>query len=339
MKKYLYGLLMTSAAGLATGCADNELEQYPLTKNYPFRLVVDTEEGGDLPDAEEYDLEITFADYIGTLPVSPITIQYEITDLEGHMEGAVVIDKIVYEVELMDCVYERELEFTGELTGIITIAPDPDLGTVPESFEIVFALPGLENTEGKFVFQMKELEGHDVILGAPVMFEYEVLDNDVAGEWVLKISSEEEFVNFMKIFAPLHAEGNELAFEDITGKITAEFEFDEMKFVIELAEEEEVVTCENGDTETELAHREIEIETEYDAEDGDLEFEGSHFIIGDDGEIDDEQDFSMDAAYELDETNKMVTFSFFRVVDQDNYEEGSELFMNEEGISFVFYRD
>lgn len=339
MKKYLYILL----AVLVIACADNELAEDPKTENYPFRLIVDADEGGDLPSAEDYGLEITFADFIGELPSAPMTIHYEISDLEDDMVGVVSIDKIVYEVELDDCTYERELDFAPSadgLTGTIAMVPDEDLGTLPESFEIVFVLPGLDDTEGKFVFSLTELETEDnVILGAPIVFEYEVLDNDVAGEWELELSTEEEFESFKEVFGPLNDELNALAFEDITGKVTAEFEYGEMKFVIELTEEEEVTACEEGEVETETVNKEIEIEAEYEAEDGELELEGSHFILGDDGELSDELDFIVEAAYELDEENGLITFTFYKVIDEDAYEEGDELFFMESGVSFTFEKE
>lgn len=339
MKKHIYLLFIL----LAVACAENDLAVDPKTENYPFRLIVDMDEGGDLPTAEDYDLEIKFADFIGDLPDNLVTIHYQISDLEDDMIGAVSIDKVVYEVELEDCVYERELAFTASadgLTGTISIAPDEDLGTIPESFKVVFVLPGLEETEGKFTFSLTELESEgNIILGAPVQFAYEVLDNDVAGEWEFELSTEAEFENFKLVFGPLNAELDALSFEDITGKITAEFEFGEMKLVVELSQEEEVTTCEDGDVETETVNKEIEIEVGYGAEDGELEFEGSHFIVGEDGEVTNELDFIVQGTYELNDENGQITFTFFKVIDEDSYEEGEELFLSETGLSFTFEKD
>lgn len=339
MKKHIYLLVIL----FTLACADNDLSVDPNTDNYPYRLIVDADEGGDIATAEDYGLEIKFADFIGDLPTQPVTIQYEIGDLEDDMVGAVSIDKIVYEVELEDCVYERELDFTPAadgLTGTITLAPDEDLGSLPESFEVIFVLPGLEETEGKFTFSLTELETEgNIILGAPIAFEYEVLDNDVAGEWELELLTEEEFENFKLVFGPLNDELNDLSFEDITGKVSAEFEYGEMKFVIELVEQEEVTTCEDGASETEIVNKEIEIEAEYDAEDGELELEGSHFIIGEDGEIEDELDYIIEAAYELDEVNGLIMVTFFKVIDEDAYAEGEELFFSETGLTFTFEKD
>ncbi len=335
MKK-IYSVFIVMLMFVAA-CGDNDLGVNPKNENYPFRLVMDAEEGADLADAEDYGIEVTFADYLGDLPTETVTLNYELSDLEDDMDGAVEIDKIVYEVEVDDCVYERELDFTSDgLTGTITVAPDPDLGSIPESFEIVVTLPGFDGAEGSFKFTITSLQGpENVILGLPAAFEYEVLDTDVAGEWEFEIGSEEEFDLFKQVFGTLNAELAGLDFEDITGKVTAEFEFEEMKFVIELVEEIEVTTCEDGEEETEIENKVIEIEADYDADDGELEFEGSH-EIEDDGAIV-ELDFMIEAAYSVD--GDELTISFFRVIDEDNQGEGNELFLNETGISFTFYKD
>lgn len=333
MKKlYIFPLVLALAA-----CGDNDLGIDPKNENYPFQLVLDADEGGDLADAEDYDVEIKFADYLGELPNSTMTLHYEIKDLSGDMTGAVEVDKVVYEVEIDDCTYERELEFTADgLTGAIILAPDEDLGSVPESFEVVFTLPGLEDTEGGFVFEITSLETEEnAILGLPVAFEYAVLDNEVAGEWELELETEEEFEAFKQVFAPLNLELQALSFEDITGQVKAEFEFGEMKFEIELVEEEEVTTCEDGVTETETVNKVIEIEAEYDAEDGEIELEGSH-VVEDDG-VEEELDFILEAEYAV--VSETITFTFFKLIDEDHYAEGDELFADDEGISFTFEKD
>jgi hypothetical protein len=332
MKKiYLITFLLVGVAA----CGDNDLGINPKNEGFPFRVVLDADEGGDLPDAEDYDVEIKFADYLGELPNDPITLQYEIKDVEGDMVGVVAIDKIVYEVELDDCVYERELEFTADgLTGTITVAADEDLGSVPESFEVVFVLPGLEDTEGGFVFELTALQTDDkILLGLPAAFEYTVLDHELAGEWELSLDTEEDFDNFKVVFGPLHEELAALTFADITGNVKVEFEFGEMKFELELAEEEEVTTCEDGVSETETVNKIIEIEADYDAEDGELELEGSHVIEGE------ELDFVITANYAVDGGAETIMLTFFKIIDEDNYEEGEELFMSDTGISFIFEKD
>lgn len=345
MKKYFSIISIVLVVALLPGCADNSLDQEPWDDNFPFQLVLDAEEGGDLPDAEDYDVEVKFADFLPelSLPNSTITLAYAITDLEDDMIGHVVIDKIVYEVEIDDCVYERELEFTAAgdgLSGTISIVPDADLGSVPESFEIVVTLPGLDETEGGFKFELSDLQSSEnLLLGFPQVFEYEVLDNDVAGEWEMEITSEEEFEELKEVFGPLNPELEDLVFEDITGKVVAEFEFEEMKFEIELTETEEVTTCEEGEEETETVNKVIEIEAGYDAGEGEIELEGSHEIINDNGLVEDELDFIIEGEYELNEGDGTAAFSFFSVIDEDNYEEGEELFRSESGISFTFTKN
>ncbi len=345
MKKYqnINSLLLVSA--LFFGCADNTFDELPLDNNFAFQLVLDVEEGADLPDAEDFGLEVKFADYLPDLdlPGSTIILSYEIFDLEDDMVGNVVIDKVIYEIELDDCVYERELTFTSAgdgLNGTITISPDADLGTVPEAFEIVFTLPGLDNTEGSFKMQLSNLQSSaNLLLGYPRVFEYNVLDNDVAGEWQLEIKSEEEFEEFKAVFGELNPDLQELSFEDITGSIKAEFGFEEMKFEIELVETETIVTCEDGEEETEIENKVIEFEAEYEAEDGELVLEGSREIINDAGLVEDELDFIVEGEYEIDEVEDTVIFRFFSVIDEDNYREGEELFQRSEGVIFTFKKD
>jgi hypothetical protein len=318
---------------IVVGCADNDLDVKPNDQSFPFRVILDTDEGADLPDAEDYGLEITFADYIGKLPDGTITLTYEIEG-EDSFKDAVEIDKVVYEVEIGDCAYERELSF-NPATKTIVVVKDPDLGGLPESFEVQFELPGEDGTEGGFEFKLTGIQAgsQNIVIGEPRTFEYEVLDNEVAGEWELELETEAEFERFQDLFGSISNELKEISFDEISGKVKVEFEFKEMKFEIELKDEEEV--CEDGDTETE--NKVIEIEAEYDAEEGELKLEGSHLIIGDDGEVEDELDFEAEASFEIDRVKETITFLFLKIIDEDNFEEGEELFSGEE--SFTFKKD
>lgn len=333
-------VLLICMIQFVAGCADNSLDVNPEDENFPLQLILDSDEGADLPDAEDYSLEVTFADHTSPLPGQPLILSYEISEAEGDMVDVIAIDKVVYEHEVDDCIYERALDFTSEgngLRGTISIGVDPDLGTVPESFEIVFKLPGLDNTEGGFVFVISDLVAPaNVIQGHPQTFEYEVLDSDVAGKWELEISEEEQFENFKRVFGSLNNELQELDFDNITGKVTAEFEFGEMKFIMELVEEEEVTSCKDGEVETEISNKEIEIEAEYEAEDGEIAFEGSHFILGGDGEVTDELDFQIESVYEIADDELII--KFLKVVDEENFHEGEELLSSETGIFFNFIK-
>lgn len=345
MKKHLYTLATAVTFTALISCADNSLEERPNDNNFPLQLLLDAEEGADLADAEDYSVEVKFADYLpdAVLPDDNITIDYTISDLEDDMVDHVAIDKIIYEVEVDDCVYEREISFTASnngLSGTITLSLDEDLKSVPTSFEIILTLPGEDETKGSFKLELSNLKSSGrVILGSPNVFEYEVLDNDAAGEWDLEFNNEEEFEAFKSIFGPLNAELEGINFEDITGKVKAEFEFEEMKFEIELAEEEEITTCENGESETETENKVIEIEAEYEAEDGELTLEGSHVIVNDDGVEEDELDFIIDSEYEINEAEETITIHFLKVVDEDHFKEGEELFSNGDGVTFTFTKD
>ncbi len=343
MKRIFYKVYLLTLTVLILGCADNTLEEEPKDDNFPFQLVLDADEGAALPDEEEYDVELKFADHLShlSLPASTIFLDYNITDIEGDMAGTVIVDKIVYEVEIDDCVYERELLFVASadgLSGTIEIAPDVDLGSVPEAFELIFLLPALEETEGSFKVEFSNLvTDSNLLLGSPNVFEYSVLDSDVAGEWEMEIKTEDEFEKFKEVFAPLNPTISELTFEDITGTLEAEFEFEEMTFTLELVETEEVVTCEDGEEETEIVNKVIEIEAEYDADDGEIEFEGSHEIVNDEGIVEEELDFIMKAEYE--EPTDILSITFFSVIDEDHFEDGDELFISEDGTVLSFEKD
>jgi hypothetical protein len=337
-------LLLLIAAASMLGCADNSFDEYPLADNFPFQLVLDSEQGADLADAEDFDIEFKLADYLpgNKVPNTSVALNYAIVDLEGDMIGNVGIDKIKYEVEIDECIYERELDFESAadgLSGTINIVPDLDLGSIPESFEIILTLPAKENTEGAFKVVFSGLHSlENIELGFPNVFEYEVLDNDVAGEWETEITSVDDFENFKAIFGTVNFQLQQLSFEDITGKIKAEFEFEEMKFTVELKETAEAVTCEDGEMETEIINKEIEIEADYDAEDGVIDFEGSHLVVNEDGNIENELDFLVEASYTVND-DESLDLSFFSIVDEENFAEGEELFREENGFTFNFRKD
>lgn len=342
MKQLTYNIFFWSVILYSVGCADNTLSENPEDENFPFQLVLDTDEGEDLPDAEDYSVEIKFADYLPEqdFPGTTVILQYAITDLEEDMAGNVAIDEVVYEVELSDCVYTRNLTFTtnGDGTGTITLAVDDDLGTVPEAFEVVFSLPGTDDTAGSFVFAIESIETEaNLILGYPRTFAYEVLDNEVAGEWILTIADEATWENFKSVWGTVSPDLDAVAWADITGEVAVEFEFEEMKIVVALNETETETTCEDGEEETEENHIEIEIEADYDAEDGALELEGSYEVIGDDGEVADELDFITTASYGL--AGDQLTITFTSVIDEDHYAAGDELYASTAGLSFVFVKD
>ncbi|MCV9388819.1 hypothetical protein [Reichenbachiella ulvae] len=316
-------------AGLISSCALNEPEVNIQDDNFPFRLEID-EEGADLADAEDYGIEIAFADYIGDLPAQPITLSYELTG-EGDYAGA-AIDEILYVYEEDDCEFEREIAFTA---NTITIPVDEDMGTVPEEFEIVVLMNESgddANEDSQFSLSITQIESADEVLFSTVnTFEYEILDNDLAGEWLLEIGSQEELEAFQEVFGPISSDLAELTFADISGEVKFEFEFEEVKIEVELNEEEEVSKCKIGEIETEMENLIVEIEAEYDAEDGELEMEESYFT--EDGE---ELDFIIEAEYELG-TAEDATLTFTLVIDEDHYEEGDELFAGSQ--SFTLIRD
>lgn len=304
-------------AALCTACSLDEPDTQIQDTNHPYRLQID-EEGTDLADAEDYGIEISFADYLGDLPTEEITLTYELIG-EGDFSG-VAIDEVIYEYEDDDCVFEREVAFTSTT---ISIPVDADMGTVPAEFEIVVAFglaEGQEATEGGFTLVVTDVQGAgNVVFNASNEFQYEILDNDAAGAWVIELD-EPSYEAFQEVFGAISPDLSALEFAELTGEVTFEFEFEEMKIEIVLQEEEEVTECENGEVETGMENRIMEIEAEYGAEDGELTFEGSYF--NEDGE---ELDFIIEASYTLDDEGNLA-LSFTKVVDEDHFEAGDELY-------------
>jgi len=269
----LINILSITALISLGACALNEEEVEANNDNFPFRLVYDQAEGADLPDAEDYGIEIEFADWLGDLPDSEIVLTYTLEG-SGDFTG-VSVAEVVYtyegELEGEDCEYEREATATE---STITIPVDDDLGTVPEGIEVVidFGLAGAGAADGGFTFEITDVTSSaNVAFTAITAFEYEILEDDVAGAWIYEFTNEADYNGFRDVFGILSDDLAETDFSDLNApEVVAEFEFEEMKFELELTETEDI--CEDGEIETENVT--VEIEAEWDFEDGEFELEG-----------------------------------------------------------------
>src|SRR5687767_14917037 len=105
MKNYISKTFLLFALASMFRCADNSFEEYPKDDEFPFQLVLDSEAGSELANAEDLDVEIKLADYLPVRkrPNKTMTVKYSMADLEGDMIGNVVTDKIVYAAEWTDC--------------------------------------------------------------------------------------------------------------------------------------------------------------------------------------------------------------------------------------------
>jgi hypothetical protein len=322
-------VICISLAAFAFSCADNNLERNIEDDTFNFQLITDEEEGGDLASAEDYGVEITFADYIGELPSSAFTLTYSLSG-DDDFEN-VEIDKVVYEVETDDCTFERELDF-NPTTKTIQVVVDQDLGTIPESFEVVVVLPGTDGAEGTFEFKIESVSNNEqVVIGFPNTFEYEVLSEDESGEWIYQFDNEADFNRFKETWNLIFPELGEVSYADIAGEVVLEFGFKTIQLEIELNETEEV--CEDGETDAE--NLTLELEADYEIEDGEIKIEGSYFVFGDDGEIEDELDYIIEGIVEFGEGS--ITLVIEKIIDQDNFADGEELFSGE--VAFIFFRD
>jgi len=321
---YIYILLISS---VFVACDEQDPDVEPQDDSFPFRIVLDTDEGADLPDAEDYGLDVGLADFLGEAPSQPVTLTYEFSDLEDDFVGAVEIDEIVYKVEIDDCEFERSIDFTGNQ---INIPVDDELGSIPVEFEIVFALPGLDNTEGGFAFTITDIQtSSDILLNEAATFEYEVLDSELAGDWLITLS-EDEYAQFQEFFSLVNEEILDVDYSDFAdGEVAVEFAFEEMKFEIELLEEEEV--CEDGVTELEALTVEVEFEWDADEDEGEIEFEGER-TFDEDG-ITAEADVVVEAEYTINGDQLELTFT--KLIDEDNYEEGEELFAGSRSFTLI----
>jgi hypothetical protein len=324
MKNLSIYLLLVLGLG-AYSCAERNADVTIQDTDFPFRLVYGNEEGADLPDASDYSIEIEFADDNRDLPSSEITLTYTLTG-SGDFANA-SIDEIIYEYEDDDCVFIREVTFDD---NSFTIPVDADLGTVPEAIEIVisFNLTEDEAQEGGFTLEIIEVSpSNQVAFNASNTFEYGILENDLAGAWAYEIQDGEDLSDWQEVFGVLSADFAQLSFTDLTGNVALEFEFEEMKIEFELQETELIEECEDGETTSEEESIVVEIEAEWDAEDGEFELEGSYF--NEDGE---ELDFILEGTYAFDiEDNLLLTVT--SIIDED----GEELFDGE--ITFTLIRD
>ena len=320
--KSIYILISLGLMTMLHGCALHEPEITANDADFPYRLEFDETEGGDLADAEDFGIEIKFADYLGDLPTSAIELSFV---LQGEGDFAnVSVDEVLYVYEEDDCEFEREITVSG---NTLILPVDPDLGTVPEEFEVVIAfnLPADEATDGGFTFQITGISGAEgVLFNTADTFEYALLGHAAAGAWELEFSTEAEFLAFQETFGLLSADLAELSFTDITGSMAVEFDFAEVKFEIELVETEEVESCEDGEVAVETENLMVEIEAEYDLDDEDfvIEFEGDYF-----NEDAEELGFIAEARYSIDEVTGQLVLEFTKIIGEDNYEEGDELFV------------
>ncbi|HAP62315.1 MAG TPA: hypothetical protein DCR93_23405 [Cytophagales bacterium] len=320
--KLQHTLLTLGLLGLATGCALDEPEIIAVDSAFPYRLEFDVDEFGDLPGAEDFKIEIKFADWLDELPTNPITLTYSLNGSDDFT--AVAVDEVIYEYEEDDCKFEREGEFSATT---ITIPVDPDLGTVPEKFEVVvaFNLTGDEATDGGFELEITEVSSMDeVLFNDANSFEYAILDNAAGGAWEYEMADEAAFNAFQVAFGTISTDIAALTYAEVTGTVKVEFDYKEVKFEIELVEEETTTECEDGEVEEDTDNVVIEIEAEYDLDDEDLEIEFEGKWLNEDGE---EFDFIIEAEYVSGDGTLQLIFG--KIIDSDNFADGEELFDGE----------
>ncbi|GAA5033782.1 hypothetical protein GCM10011506_26510 [Marivirga lumbricoides] len=350
--------LLGITCSFLTACVDEEFEYAQDAESEElFILALDADEGGALESETDYGLEIAFQDYFGKLPETEVIFSFELKDAEGLEIGPgdnqVHIKEVIYEID--DCT-EGELEFTfnADGTGTITLKPSAEIG-MPEAFEIVFNLPfetvveegeeeekallddDIENEDDRgFVFEITGINSTNsfIALNPVSMFEFKVLDNEqITAEWELNISDESVFNQFKEALSPISAELAALNYSELSA-IKFEFEFEELTIKIEL-NEEEADECDP----TDFSNKEIEIEADFSAEDGELELEGSYFIFNDeDSEVEDKLDFILKAVYEINLEEETLTIKVQSLEDEDNFNDAA-FYNSDNAYTFILNRD
>lgn len=341
---------------LLSACVDDQLVLPQDGENEElFILALAADEGGTSEAETDFGLEIEFQDYFGELPEVEVVINFMIADLEGFNLGTsddqLHIKEVIYEID--DC-NEGELDFTfnSDGSGSITLSPDAEIGMI-EAFEIVFNLPfetvledgeeedvalsddDVENgVDRSFVFEITNISSdNEYIVFNPVRtFEFVLLDDEtIATKWELDIEDPAVFENFKEALAPINSEMAKLNYDEVE-KITFEFEYEEMKIEIELVElEDEPDDCDPDD----FSNKVIAIEADYDAEDGELELEGSYLILNEEyGEPEDELDFILKALFSIDLAEERMVLTLQSLEDEDNFND--EAFYNSEN-TFQFH--
>jgi len=304
--KKLFVITALSVVGMA-GCYDQAI--HPVTEEaFPLKVVLDVTEGGTYESEDEYGLEVTFDG--GVDPVedengeiiagSPegtrgpfskdITVMFKLKDAEGIVIGSEVSLSEVKYVDPADECNELEAAFTfnGDGSGSFTIPQQV------EKVELVFSLDDgavddnlVNDDDRSFVLEMTGLSGatgNEVILDINNEFEYKVLDDeDIFTEWVLDHTNPDALSAFITLFSPVNEDLESLIADDIN-EIKMGFEYDEVKIVVELVETEMEEEC----GEIEEKNLEIEIEGEFEVEDGAIEI---------DFENADEDEFAYEGSY------------------------------------------
>lgn len=291
---------------LMSGCYEQDLQ--PVTEeDFPLQILLDANEGGTYESEDSYGLKVTFdgsvdevvnenGEVIAGSPggtrgpaATDLVVEFMIENLEGLNLGAdLAIDEVIYEID--DCT-EGSAAFTLNNDGSGTF-------TIPagvEEVEIVFSLDDavidndIENTEDKgFEMMLTGIQGapEDVLLNINNVFEYSVLDDEsVFNEWIMDHTNAGLLDNFIALFSPVSEDLESLTAADIE-EVIFEYGYEEVKIVVVLAETEMVEEC--GETEEE--NLELEIEGEFEAEEGEIEMvlenaDGDEFTYSGDYEV------------------------------------------------------
>lgn len=288
MKKFINKTILVAIALLMlNSCYEQDLQ--PVTEeDFPLQILLDLNEGGAYESDDDFGLNVSFdggvdeiTDQNGEVitgspggtrgPASTdLVVEFVIENLEGLTLGTdVTIDEVIYEID--DCTEgSADFTFNNDGTGTFTIPAGV------EEVEIVFALDDsaidndIENTEDKgFELTLTGIQGSPagVLLNINNVFEYTVLDDEaVFNEWTLDHEDADLLNDFISTFSPVLEELEGLTSSEID-EIIFEYGYSEVKILVVLTETEMVEEC----AETDEVNLELEIEGEFEVEDGEIE--------------------------------------------------------------------
>lgn len=324
MKPYIKYTLALTLMGMLGACdrRNDEVVEPISAENFPRQLVLSDGGDGDFEGEDNVSVEIELLprfDVEGKElegkndPLTQaVTLNFEIKDLKGftRLSDYVKGGKAFYEVD--DCTTSEDedidLDFKLDLaTGKGSVSFPAGVEGIEielETDEDLFDDGETNGEERGFTVVLTGLTGagtQGVVLNTSNKFEYQVLDDEVVfGDWEVDFEDDVEFAAFKALFGPLDEDIADLKAEDVD-KIEISFGYQGVQIKVELIETE-ADECDPTDE----VNKEIEIESEYGTDLGDLfdtgsgEIEFAEEIEQDNGQV---VEFKFEGEYEIDPTD------------------------------------
>lgn len=263
------------------------------SETFPQVVLLSDEEDGGLEDEDAFSVKITLADKTDpekkelggkVVPLTaPVTVSFEVTEIEGFDKLADYIKDAEAFYEIDDCTtsldrgIDLKLQFdpaTGK--GSVTFpAGVEEIEIEFETDEDLFNDDDFNTEERSINFQITGLTSNNstVTVNKTASFTYHIQDDEgIYGEWELDLGDAAAFTKFKNLFGLVSEDIRDLPMADVK-EIVLEFEQGEVKAIVVLNEEEAVDDCGTIEMENKVIEVEAEIEDLTDDElEGDVEF-------------------------------------------------------------------